>query len=81
MVFLNAPVLFKEGGKTFQQIVAGYKSDTLGEISFAYEGKELLNAKFQKGENSFLLTFPAVSSPKRINIATKIDNRPLEKDR
>ncbi len=35
VVFLNAPVLFKEGGKTFQQIVAGYKSDTLGEISFA----------------------------------------------
>ncbi len=45
-----------------------------------YEGKELLKANLQKGENSFLLTFPAVSSPKKINIATKIDNRPLEKD-
>ena len=27
--FLNAPVLFKEGGKSFQQVVASYRSDTV----------------------------------------------------
>ena len=28
--FLNAPVLFKEGGKSFQQVVASYRSGKAG---------------------------------------------------
>jgi alpha-mannosidase len=79
VVFLNAPVLFKEGGRSYQQIVAGYQSEVPGEISFLCEGKVLLKAKFQKGENRFLLTFPAVSRPKNVSIATKIENQPSEK--
>ena len=30
--FLNAPVLFKEGGKSFQQVVASYRSEKAGKI-------------------------------------------------
>ena len=31
--FLNAPVLFKEGSKSFQQVIASYRSDKAGKIS------------------------------------------------
>jgi hypothetical protein len=30
--FKNAPVLFKEGGKSYQQVVASYRSDKAGKI-------------------------------------------------
>jgi hypothetical protein len=42
VVFLNAPVLFRENGKSFQQIVADYRSDTPGKIIFFVDGKESL---------------------------------------
>jgi alpha-mannosidase len=77
--FLNAPVLFNEGGKSYQQLIAGYQSEVPGEISFLFEGRELLKANLQKGENRFLLTFPAVGSSKKVSITTKIDNQPIEK--
>src|SRR5674476_22961 len=37
--FLNAPVLFKEGGKSFQQVIASYQAETPGKIIFAKDGK------------------------------------------
>jgi alpha-mannosidase len=77
--FLNAPVLFKEGGKSYQQVVASYQSEAPGKISFINEGKELLRTILQKGENRFLLTFPEVSRPKKVIITAKIDSRPAEK--
>ena len=71
--FLNAPVLFKEGGKSFQQVVANYRAEKIGKIVFTKDGKELLKADFKKGSNKFLLTFPAVTRPEKIMLSAKID--------
>ncbi|MCL4483847.1 MAG: glycosyl hydrolase family 38, partial [Bacteroidetes bacterium] len=79
VTFLNAPVLFKEGGKSYQQVVASYSSGNPGKIVFTKDRKEILKAGLIKGNNRFLLTFQAVSRPKRITITTKIDNKPVEK--
>ena len=72
--FLNAPVLFKEGGKSFQQVVANYRSDKIGKIVFTKDGKEILKADIAKGNNKFLLTFKAVTKPSKITISAKIDD-------
>ncbi|MEI6050681.1 MAG: glycoside hydrolase family 38 C-terminal domain-containing protein [Bacteroidota bacterium] len=72
--FLNAPVLFKEGNKSFQQVVASYSSENPGKIVFAGDGKELLKADLQKGMNRFLLTVPSVTKQKKITFSAKIDN-------
>jgi alpha-mannosidase len=77
--FLNAPVLFKEGGKSFQQVVVSYRSENAGKIIFARDGKELLKADLVRGNNKFLLTFPAVTKPNKIVITAKIDDRAAEK--
>ncbi|MCL6100975.1 MAG: glycosyl hydrolase family 38, partial [Bacteroidetes bacterium] len=77
--FLNAPVLFKEGGKSYQQVVASCQAEKPGKIIFLEGGKELLKAGLKKGNNRFLLTFPAVSRPKKMAIATKIDDKPAGK--
>ena len=77
--FLNAPVLFKEGGKSFQQVIASYQTETPGKIIFAKDGKELLKADLVKGNNRFLLTVPAVTKPGKISISAKIDGKPAEK--
>ena len=77
--FLNAPVLFKEGGKSFQQVIASYQAETPGKIIFAKDGKELLKADLVKGNNRFLLTVPAVTKPGKISISAKIDGKPAEK--
>jgi alpha-mannosidase len=77
--FKNAPVLFKEGGKSFQQVVASYRSENSGKIIFTSKGKELLRADLTKGNNRFLLTFPAVSKSDNIVITAKIDDRAAEK--
>jgi len=74
----NTPVLFKEGVKTFQQVLAQYKSENKGIISFTSKGKVLLRDSLVKGDNSFLLTFPAVNKAKKISIAAKIDNHAVE---
>ncbi|MBZ4675407.1 MAG: hypothetical protein JG782_26 [Anaerophaga sp.] len=74
----NTPVLFKEGVKTFQQVLAQYKSENKGIISFTSKGKVLLRDSLVKGDNSFLLTFPAVNKAKKISIAAKIDNQAVE---
>jgi len=77
--FLNAPVLFKEGGKSYQQVIASYRAGNPGKIIFTKDGKELLKADLRKGNNRFLLTFPAVTRPGKIAISAKIDDKPAEK--
>ncbi len=79
VVFLNAPVLFKTGGKSFQQVVASYHSGKTGKITFFQNGKELQKADFVKGDNRILLTFQAVTRPDKIILTVKIDDNPAEK--
>lgn len=77
--FKNAPVLFKEGDKSFQQIIADYKADTPGKIVFTSGNKELLKADLIKGNNRFLITVPAVNKSRKITLTVKIDNKAAEK--
>ena len=72
--FKNAPVLIKEGGKLFQQVIVYYRSEKPGKIVFTKEGKELLRADLDRGDNKFLLTVPAVTKESKITITAKIDN-------
>lgn len=76
--FLNAPVLFKEGGKSYQQVVASYRTYKPGKIVFTKDGKELLKGDLVRGNNRFLLTFLAVTKPNRIVITAKINDRTAE---
>ncbi len=73
--FLNAPVLFKEAGKSYQQVVASYRSETPGKIVFSQNEKEILKANLIKGNNRFLLTFPEVKRPSKITITAKINDQ------
>lgn len=79
IIFLNAPVLLNEGGNSYQQLVASYRSDKIGKIVFFSDNKELLKANLRKGNNKFLLQFKAVTKPNKINISAKIDDKPIEK--
>lgn len=78
--FKNASVLFKEGGKFFQQVIASYHSEKSAKIVFTKEGKELLKADLIRGDNKFLLTLPAVTKETKIDITTKIDDNKAEKN-
>jgi hypothetical protein len=71
---LNTPVLLKESGKSYQQIVARYESQATGKIVFLKDNKELLSTDLKKGDNRFLLTLPAVNRPVRMTITAKINN-------
>jgi len=77
--FLNAPVLFKEGGKSYQQVIASYQAENPGKIIFTKDGKELLKADLRKRNNRFLLTVPAVTRRGKITISAKINDKPAEK--
>jgi len=77
--FLNAPVLFKEGGKSFQQVIASFRSDKAGKIVITADGKDLVKADMIRGSNRYLLTFPAVTRAKKISLTAKIDDKPAEK--
>ena len=77
--FKNAPVLFREGGKSFQQVIASYRAETPGKIVFFYGGKELLKADLVKGNNRYLLTFPAVNKSGKITVSAKIGDNAAEK--
>jgi alpha-mannosidase len=77
--FVNAPVLFKEGGKSYQQVVASYHTEATGKIVFTKDGKELLKTDLRKGDNRFLLTVPAVTKSGKISISARIDEKPAEK--
>jgi alpha-mannosidase len=71
---MNAPVLFKEGGKSFQQVLAIYKSGKEGKITVSQAGRELLKTGLKKGNNSFLVTIPAVTKPKKMKFSVRIDD-------
>ncbi len=77
--FLNAPVLFKEGSKSFQQVVASYTAEKDGKIVITKDGKELLKADLIKGRNRFLLAVPSVTKPKTVSFSAKIDDATAEK--
>jgi alpha-mannosidase len=77
--FLNAPVLFKEGDKSFQQVIASYRTVKAGKIVIERDGKELLKKDMVRGINRFLLTFPAVKRPTKITLIAKINDNPAEK--
>ena len=72
--FKNSPVLFKENGKSFQQVIASYRSDEPGKMVFTMNKKELLRTDLIKGDNRILLTFPAVTRPTKITISAKIND-------
>ncbi len=75
--FLNAPVLLKENGQSYQQVIVSYHTGKSGKIVFTSENVELLAASFKNGDNKFLLQFKAVTKPKEINISVKIDENPI----
>jgi hypothetical protein len=77
--FKNTPVLFREGGKSYQQIIANYRAESPGKIVITYAGKELVKADLVRGNNRYLLTFPAVNKSKKITISAKIDDKAVEK--
>lgn len=77
--FLNAPVLFKDGGKSYQQVVASYHAEKPGKIIFSKDGKEILKAEITKGNNRFLLNVEAVSRAKKIFISAHIDENSVQK--
>ncbi len=77
--FFNAPVLFKEGGKSYQQLIASYRSEATGKIIFTKDGKELLKADLIVGTNRFLLTVPAVTKSGKITVTAKINENQGEK--
>jgi alpha-mannosidase len=79
VTFINAPVLFKEGGKSFQQLLANYRAQSSGKIIFMKDGKEILNAALKRGDNRFLLTVPAVTVATKISISAKINENPAVK--
>ena len=70
---LNAPVLFRDGGKSFQQIVVNCRSEKEGKILISYDGKVTVREILKKGMNKFLVTVPAVSKPKKTTLSVKID--------
>jgi alpha-mannosidase len=73
--FKNAPVLFKENNRLYQQVIVAYRSENQGKIFIAADGKDLLRASLKKEDNRFLLTFQAVTRPRKINISVSIDDQ------
>ena len=71
---LNAPVLFKENGKSFQQVVANCRSDKDGKIVIYRDGREVVKTDLKKGMNKYLITVPAVTKLKKITFPVKIDD-------
>ena len=72
--YLNAPVLFREGGRSCQQVAVSCNSEKDGKIIISGIGKTLLSSDLKKGLNRFLLTVPAVAKPKKVTFSSKIDN-------
>ncbi len=75
----NAPVLFKKGNKSFQQVLASFRADKPGKVIFYSGNREILSGDYRKGENRFLLTIPAVSKPVKNEFSMKLDNDPVRK--
>jgi alpha-mannosidase len=76
--FLNAPVLFKEKDKSYQQVITTCRSEKEGKIVITGNGKELLRADLKPGQNRFLITIPAVTNPKKASFSAKIDDEPVQ---
>lgn len=79
VVFLNASVFFKTGGKSFQQVAASYHSLKNKKIAFFQNGKEMQKADFFKSDNRILLVFQSVTRPDNGVLAVKINHSPKEK--
>jgi hypothetical protein len=72
IIFKNAPVLFKQNNRSFQQVIVSCKVDQPRTILVSEAGKEVLKADLKKGNNSFLVTVPAVQKNKKINFSSSI---------
>ena len=73
VTFRNAPVLFKQGGKMVQQIIADIKAEQPGELTFSISGEKFQKDSVKKGDNVLLLTVSAVNSVKKLDILVKGD--------
>ena len=71
--FKNAPVLFKQGTLSLQQVILTCKVDKPGTILVSEEGKEVLKTDLKKGKNGFMITLPAVKKEKKISFVTTMD--------
>lgn len=78
VIFKNAPVLFKKGTRSYQQILADLNSVKPGKITFSISGEKAMTADLKKGNNRFLLNVPAVNNPRKIKISVRIDNNTLK---
>ena len=78
VTFRNAPVLFKQGGKMVQQIIADIKADQPAELIFSVSGEKTQKDSVKKGDNLVLLTVSAVTTPKKVDILIKGDPNILE---
>ena len=77
--FKNAPVRFKENNQFYQQVILSYKADQPGTVLVSQEGKEVLKADLKKGNNSFLITLPAVQKEKKVSFSTIINgSKPIK---
>jgi hypothetical protein len=70
---LNAPVLLKENGKNYQQVVVICNSEKEGKIIIS-GGKEVVKGDYKKGINRYLVTVPAVSKPGKATLKIQYDN-------
>jgi hypothetical protein len=73
--FKNAPVLFKEGNKFFQQILAKTNRGNTGRIVFYIDGREVLKTDLKDDENKYLLTVPAVTGPRNSVISVTVNEQ------
>jgi len=71
--FKNAPVLFKQNGRSFQQVIVSYKAEQAGTILVSEGTKTLLKAELKKGNNSFLVTLPAVQESRSTNFSSVVN--------
>ena len=73
VTFRNAPVLFKQGGRMVQQIIAEIKAEQSSQLVFSIPGEESQKDSVKKGDNLILLTVSAVLKAKKVDITVKGD--------
>jgi alpha-mannosidase len=76
--FFNAPALFKQEGNSFQHVVASCDANISGTIQILHNGEKILEDSLKKGNNRFLLTFPAVNKPENISLTVTVNNQALK---
>jgi len=78
---LNAPVLFKDKGKSLQQVVLFCKAEKDGKITVTKSGKIVLQADLKEGDNRFLIDIPAVNRASKSTFTVKVnDGKPSDID-